>query len=266
MIDPASLSPESLLPDSIGLGVAALLIVGSFFTSATTASFGIGGGVMMLALMGQFLPVAALIPVQGLVQFGSNAGRTFVQRAHINTVFLKPFLAGSVIGAAIGAVPVVQLPDALMKMALGAFILFITWGRIPGVKALTGAGLAIASAAIAFLTMFLGATGPLLASVVAAMIPGDRKAVVATSAAGLIVQHGLKVVAFGLAGFAFRPWLPLIAMMIGTGYLGTLTGSKLLNRMPEDKFRLGFKLILTVLALDLLRRGLSGTVTFSAMR
>lgn len=211
---------------------------------------------MMLALMGLFIPVAALIPVQGLVQFGSNAGRTYVQRAHVNRSFLTPFLAGSVFGAAIGAVTVVQLPDALMKIVLGVFILFITWGKVPGLKALTGTGFGIASAIIAFLTMFLGATGPLLASVVAAMIPGDRKAVVATSAAGLIVQHGLKVIAFGLAGFAFGQWLPLIAAMICTGYLGTLTGSKLLNRIPEEKFRLGFKLILTVLALDMLRRGL----------
>ncbi len=250
MVDPAS-----VLPDGIGAGVAALLIIASFFTSATTASFGIGGGVMMLALMGLFVPVAALIPVQGLVQFGSNAGRTFVQRAHVNKMFLKPFLAGSIIGAAIGALTVVQLPDAFMKIVLGLFILFMTWGKVPGIKALTGTGLAIASAVIAFLTMFLGATGPLLASVVAAMIPGDRKAVVATSAAGLIIQHGLKVVAFGLAGFAFRPWLPLIAAMIATGYLGTVTGSKLLNHMPEEKFRLGFKLILTALALDMLRRG-----------
>lgn len=251
MIDPAS-----FLPDGISAAVAALLVAASFFTSAVTASFGIGGGVMMLALMGLFVPVAALIPVQGLVQFGSNAGRTYVQRAHVNKTFLAPFLAGSIAGAAIGAMTVVQLPDVLMKIVLGAFILFITWGKVPGIKTLTAAGLAAVSAVIAFLTMFLGATGPLLASVVAAMIPGDRKAVVATSAAGLIVQHGLKVIAFGLAGFAFRPWLPLIMAMIGTGYLGTLTGSRLLNKMPEDKFRLAFKLILTLLALDMLRRGL----------
>lgn len=248
--------PASLLPDGISAGVAALLVTASFFTSAVTAGFGIGGGVMMLALMGLFVPVAALIPVQGLVQFGSNAGRTFVQRAHVNKTFLKPFFTGSIVGAAIGAVTVVQLPDALMKIVLGAFILFITWGKVPGMKTLTGTGLGVASGIIAFLTMFLGATGPLLASVVAAMIPGDRKAVVATSAAGLIVQHGLKVIAFGLAGFAFGQWLPLITAMICTGYLGTITGSKLLNRIPEERFRLVFKLILTVLALDMLRRGL----------
>ena len=246
----------SLLPDGLATGPALLLITASFFTSAITASFGLGGGVMMLALMGLFIPVAALIPVQGIVQLGSNTGRAWVQRAHVQTSIMKPFLIGSLIGAIVGGFTVVQLPDQVMKVLLGAFILAITWAKIPGLKSLSDLGLAIASGIIACLSMFLGATGPLMVSVLGAMIHDDRKALVATSAASMIVHHGLKVLVFGLAGFAFREWLPLIAAMIATGYLGTLTGSKLLNRIPEEKFRLVFKIILTLLALQMLARGI----------
>jgi uncharacterized membrane protein YfcA len=245
-----------LLPDGLTAGPAILLIIASFFTSATTASFGLGGGVMMLALMGLFIPVAALIPVQGIVQLGSNTGRAWVQRAHVRTSIMRPFLIGSLFGAIVGGFTVVQLPDQVMKALLGAFILVITWAKIPGLKSLTGLGLAVASGVIACLSMFLGATGPLMVSVLGAMIHNDRKALVATSAAALTVHHGLKVLVFGLAGFAFREWLPLIAAMIATGYLGTLTGSTLLNRIPEEKFRLVFKIILTLLALQMLWRGL----------
>lgn len=233
-----------------------LLIIASFFTSAITASFGLGGGVMMLALMGLFLPVTALIPIQGIVQLGSNTGRAWVQRAHVQIPIMKPFLIGSLFGAVAGGFTVVQLPDQLMKVMLGTFILFITWAKIPGLKSFTGYGLAIASGIIACLSMFLGATGPLMVSVLGAMIHDDRKALVATSAAAMTLHHGLKVIVFGLAGFAFANWLPLIAAMIATGYLGTLTGSKLLNRIPEEKFRLVFKIILTLLALQMLVRGL----------
>ena len=42
----------NLLPEGIGAGAALLLAVASFFTSALTAAFGVGGGVAMLALMG----------------------------------------------------------------------------------------------------------------------------------------------------------------------------------------------------------------------
>jgi uncharacterized membrane protein YfcA len=92
--------------------------------------------------------------------------------------------------------------------------------------------------------------------VLARFLENDRKGLVATHAAVMVIQHGLKIVVFGIAGFAFGEWLPLIAAMIATGYLGTLSGTSLLNRMPEETFQWWFRVLLTLLALDLLRRGL----------
>ena len=72
----------------------------------------------------------------------------------------------------------------------------------------------------------------------------------------LTTQHLLKIVVFGIAGFAFWEWLPLIAAMILSGFVGTVYGTSLLERMPEKTFRIWFKIGITLLALDLLRRGL----------
>lgn len=245
-----------LLPDGLGAGAATLLVVASFFTSALTAAFGLGGGLAMMALMGLFVPVAALIPVHGAVQLGSNTGRAWHQRAHIRRDLFGPFLVGSLIGAVVGALIVVRLPDALLKLVLGCFIVAVTWWRIPGFARLGRAGLAVGSAVTATVTMFVGATGPLLSAVLAQVVPDDRKALVATHAAGMTVQHALKVVVFGLAGFAFARWLPLVAAMIGSGYLGTVYGSALLDRLPEATFRRWFRIGVTLLALDMIRRGL----------
>jgi uncharacterized membrane protein YfcA len=247
----------ALLPEALAIWAAAFLIVASFFTSALTAAFGVGGGVAMLALMGLFLPVAALIPVHGAVQLGSNTGRAWHQRPFIRRDIFLPFLIGSLVGAIAGAFVVVQLPDALLKLVLGGFILIVTWATIPGFDRLGRIGLAIGSAATALLTMMVGATGPLLSSVFAQIIPDDRKALVATHAAGMTIQHALKIVVFGLAGFAFAAWAPLVAVMIASGYLGTVYGSRWLERLPEAQFRRWFKIGISLLALDLLRQGLS---------
>ena len=238
------------------MAAAAVLIVASFFTSALTAAFGLGGGLAMMAMMGLFVPVAALIPVHGAVQLGSNSGRAWHQRAHIRRDLFGPFLAGSLIGAVAGALVVVQLPDAVLKLVLGCFIIAVTWARIPGFDRLGGAGIAIGSAVTATVTMFVGATGPLLSAFFAQIIPDDRKALVATHAAGMTVQHALKIVVFGLAGFAFARWLPLVAAMIASGYLGTVHGSAWLERVPEEAFRRWFRVGITLLALDMIRRGL----------
>ena len=86
----------------------------------------------------------------------------------------------------------------------------------------------------------------------------DRKALIATSAVAMMTQHLLKIVVFGIAGFAFRDWIPLIAAMIASGFVGTVYGTALLERMPEATFRKWFRIGITLLALDLLRRGLIG--------
>jgi uncharacterized membrane protein YfcA len=247
-----------LLPEGVGATASAFLIAASFFTSALTAAFGVGGGLAMLALMGLFLPVAALIPVHGAVQLGSNTGRAWHQRPHIRFDVALPFIGGSLVGAIAGAFLVVQLPDALLKLVLGIFIISVTWTEIPGLAGLGRAGLAAGSAAMALLTMFLGATGPLLAVFFAQVLPGDRKALVATHGAGMAIQHSLKVVVFWIAGFAFWQWLPLAAAMIASGFLGTVYGTRLLDRLPEERFRKWFKIGLTILAFDLVRRGISG--------
>jgi uncharacterized membrane protein YfcA len=245
-------SLAALLPDGLGPGVAAILVVASAFTSALTASFGVGGGIAMLALMGLFVPVASLIPVHGAVQLGSNTGRAWHQRAHVRMDVAAPFIAGSMVGAVGGAFLVVQLPDALLKFILALFIIVLTWAKIPGIERLTRAGLAIASVALALLSMLVGATGPLVSVLFARFFDQDRKALIATHAAGMTAQHFLKIVVFGLAGFAFWTWLPLIVAMIVSGYLGTVYGSRLLDRLPEAQFRKWFRIGLTLLAVELL--------------
>ncbi|WP_161787446.1 hypothetical protein [Endozoicomonas numazuensis] len=48
-----------------------LLILAAFLTSAVTAVLGVGG-VLLITLMPGLIPVAAIVPVHGVVQFFSN--------------------------------------------------------------------------------------------------------------------------------------------------------------------------------------------------
>ncbi|MEZ5872775.1 MAG: sulfite exporter TauE/SafE family protein [Nitratireductor sp.] len=245
----------SLLPHEVGTISAAILVGASFLTSALTAAFGIGGGVAMIALMGGLLPVSALIPVHGVIQLGSNAGRLWVQRRHVGWFAVLPFLAGSVIGALVGTSFVVRLDDGLLKVLLGLFIMVVTWMKFPALQG-GGAGMAAAGGLITtFMTMFFGATGPLTALFFEKLF-ADRRAYAASHAAAMTAQHSLKVAAFALAGFAFAQWLPLMAMMIASGLAGTMAGSVLLLKIPETGFRKVFRWLLTLLALDMIRRGI----------
>jgi len=230
-----------------GIGLVAL----SLFTSALTAAAGIGGGLVLLSVMASFLPPIIVIPTHGVVQLGSNAGRAVLLRQHIDRGILLPFAVGSVLGIVLGAKLFVALPTPVLEIILGLFILACVW--LPKLKAsqIANRGFALVGVVGSFVTMFVGATGPFVASFITPERL-ERHAVVATHATCMTVQHTLKVAAFGFLGFAFLPWVPLLAAMIAAGFLGTMLGRRLLDRLPHHIFARAFKIILTVLALRLL--------------
>lgn len=240
-----------LLPPDVsalaGIGLVAL----SLFTSALTAAAGIGGGLVLLSVMASFLPPIIVIPTHGVVQLGSNAGRAVLLRQHIDRGILLPFVLGSVLGIVLGAKLFVALPTPVLEVILGLFILASVW--LPKLKAsqMANRGFVLVGVVGSFVTMFVGATGPFVASFITPERL-ERHAVVATHATCMTVQHTLKVAAFGFLGFAFLPWVPLLAAMIAAGFLGTMLGRRLLDRLPHHIFARAFKIILTVLALRLL--------------
>ena len=248
----------ALLPEGLSALSALILVAAAFVTSAITAAFGIGGGVALLAVMASLVPVAVLIPVHGVVQLGSNAGRAIVQRAHVLWPLIGIFTVGALAGALIGGQLVVSLPEALLKALVGLFILFTVWGPKPrGGQPGNRWWLALVGFLATLLTMFVGATGPFVAAHLAARL-AERRHYVATHAMAMVVQHGLKVLAFGLLGFAFAAWVPMMAAMVAAGFLGTLVGTKLLHALPEATFRTAFKWLLTALAVQLVAAALWG--------
>ncbi len=250
----------SLLPPDLPVGPALFLVAASFFTSALTAAFALGGGITLLALLSLFLPVEILIPLHGLVQLGSNVGRVAVQFRAVAWRRLWPFVAGAIVGALIGAQFVVTLPEAVLRVALGLFMLMVVFVKIPKLGALPPSGFAIAGLATTFLSMFFGATGPINVAIFSRTF-GDRVTLVGTLAAATSTQHLLKAIAFFALGVALGPYVPLIVAMLITGFFGTLAGTAFLKRLPERWFRLALTAILTIVALDLLWQGLPALVS-----
>lgn len=242
------------LPEGLTVLSASILIIASFFTSALTASVGVGGGLLMLALMTYFIPIMALIPVHGLVQLGSNTGRSYIQRTHIEWRIVWMFLFGSLFGAFAGAILAVEVPDYILKGFLGVFILGIVWAKIPKLKNANPFLISLGGLVTTFLTMFAGATGPLVAAFLNSLFDEHRK-MVATHGMTMTVQHSLKVLAFGFAGFAFWVWLPLVALIVLSGFIGTKAGTLLMDKLPESTLKLSFKIVMTLVAVDLIRRG-----------
>jgi len=228
-------------------GVAVFLIACAGFTSFVTTTLGIGGGVMLIAIMAQVLPAEIIIPVHGIVQLGSNASRTLMAWRSIDWSVIGAFVPGAVLGALAGSFVIVSLPPAYLYLTIAGFTLLLCWGpKIPQI-ALGRTGTMAAGGLTTFLTLFAGATGPLVGAFVRQKHT-DKFITVATFAAAMSVQHLLKIFVFQFAGFDVRPWILLTLAMIASGAFGTWIGFKLLRRVSDHHFGLVFKVILTLLA------------------
>ncbi|TLF52382.1 sulfite exporter TauE/SafE family protein [Halomonas urmiana] len=238
-----SLSP---LPGAINL----LLVLLSVLTSAFTAAVGVGGGVLMIMALAQVMPATALIPVHGMVQLGSNVGRTAMTWRHIDRATLLAFLPGVALGALAAAWLLVRLPAGVLELCIAAFVLFTCWGPgLPG-RALGRVGTLIVGAVTTLLSSLVGASGPVVAAFIKQRQAG-RLAKVATFSACMVAQHLTKAFVFGAAGFVFRDWLALMLSMVAAGFVGTWLGLRLLHRLSERRFDVLFRWALTLLALRL---------------
>jgi uncharacterized protein len=242
-----------IVPAELGVGLTLTLLAASFLASFITIAFGIGGGAFLLAIMASLVPPAVLIPVHGVIQLGSNAGRAALTLRHVFWPAMGWFTVGSLIGVALGAALVVNIPPALVQLGVGLFIIWSVLARPPmwlrRWPVLTG-GIST------FLTMFFGATGPFVAAYTKSLSVG-RHAHVATHAALMTVQHALKTVAFGFLGFAFGAWAGFAVVMIVAGLLGTWAGGAVLNRLSDTRFKRALDILLLLIAARLVWGGIA---------
>lgn len=243
----------SLLPEGLSLAAFWAIMLASFAGSFITAAFGIGGGGLLLAILASLVPPAALIPVHGVVQTGSNLGRMVMLWREIFWPALPWFALGTLVGVAVGGSVAIDLPPQYVQIGVGAFVIYTVVARAPRWFSRWPLFTGLISS---FLTMFFGATGMFVASFTKSHKLA-RHAHVATHATLMTVQHGLKVVVFGLLGFAYGEWLWVIALMITVGLIGTYAGRLVLNRLTDARFGLVLNILLVLISLRLIWQGFS---------
>jgi len=230
---------------------ALILLLASFLGSLLTAALGVGGGALLITVMAGIVPPLALIPVHGVVQMGSNTSRAWLTRRYTQWSKVGWFLGGSVLAAALGGLLLNRIDEAWIPLMVGLFILWLSWGPMPALGlGSTRMGLFSGGLLTTGMTVLVGATGPLVSAWLgrAGM---DKWQYTANFSAIMSLQHGLKLLVFMCAGFAFHQWLAVMAAMIACGYIGTRVGLRLLGKIPETQFRYVFRWVLTLLAMRL---------------
>lgn len=248
-----------MIPDSLPLTAAEFVVVGvAFLISIWNTSVGPSGAVTFVT-MASLLPPAAVVPIHAVTEAAANVIRTVILRDVVDWRFVLPFALGGLIGFAAGMplLSVITTSEALLQVVLGTFILVATWVPLARLGPEKGVFAAAGGAASSFLTLFVGATASLVAAAIGQRHHDHRK-VIGTSAGCMLYQHAFKIPIFGVLGFSFGAYADLLLFLVTATTIGTWIGRKLLINVPIETVKPIFKIVITVLALNLLREGLGG--------
>lgn len=226
-----------------------LLGIFSTMTSLLSAVAGLGGGMLLLALMAQLFAPTVLIPLHGVAQLFANANRGWIHRTKLEWTYLKPFIFGSAIGAFAFVPLVVFVNPKIGGLAVGLFILLVTWFpqwlNVSRVHPIFSGGFTSG------LGVLFGATGALVMSA----HPKEnwsKEQIVGNHGAAMGFQHGVKVIAYLVAGIALHKYLPHIVVLFVGAWLGTFIGTQLLKKIADQRFKIVLKWVLTALAIRLI--------------
>jgi len=229
------------------------LILGlvAFFTSTIAGIVGLGGGMMLIAVLPSFLPLNALIPVHGLTQMSSNFSRAVFGYKDVQYETIPKFLLGSLVGVCLFASIISLISLEYVPLFIGLYILLSLWSQKFNDKIKKYENYYLVGFLQSGLSVVVGATGPLTMTLLYKDY-GDKNKVVATGAALMSISHILKIFVFMYFGFVFFDYLGIIIAMIIGAVAGSFAGTKLRDKIDGKKFALVLKILLTAMALKLI--------------
>ena len=231
-----------------------IIVVGSFVASVFNAAFSVGGAMIVLAITSTVLPVQAIVPIHSGLLIGSTSTRIVFFWDFIDWKLVRSFLAGSIVGAFLGARIYIELPDAIIATAISVVMLVAIWlPKVTWRPRLRHPWVIVGFIHSLFSTLF--AYGALMHAVIL-HTDLERRQIVGTLGGCLAGMSVFKIAGYAFYGFDYSPYYIVIAAAIAVSLVGTAVGKLIVDRLSETVFRMIYRVLITVTALRLLYIGL----------
>ena len=215
-----------------------LIIISALATSLLSGLVGMAGGVVLMAVLVNILPVSSAMVLHGITQFTANGSRTLILRKHLMWRLLPGYILGASAAVA-GFSALLFVPEASVVLILVG--LFPWLARLqPKSSALNitrPASNIICGFSVTSAQLLAGAAGPLL-DLFYLNSGLDRQSVVANKALTQTIGHLLRIFYYGAIISVATPlpnWLFLAAAIAAV--IGTRLGTWLLARWDDQRFQ-----------------------------
>jgi len=223
----------------------------SIFTSLIAGVVGMGGGLMLIAILPSFLPIQALIPIHGFTQMFSNVSRAYFGYKHIQFEVVPKFLFGSIIGVVIIALILDMISIEYIPLFIGSYILLSLWSKKFNEKIKKYENYYLIGFLQSGLSVIVGATGPLTTTLLLKEYQ-DKDKVVATAALLMSITHSMKVLVFIYFGFKFSEYIDIVTVMVVGVIIGSYLGTKIRDKVDGKRLVFAIKILLSILAVKLI--------------
>ena len=223
----------------------------SIFTSLVAGVVGLGGGLMLIAILPSFLPIQAVIPIHGITQMFSNLSRAYFGYKDIQFEVVPKFLIGSILGVCLIALILDMISLQYIPLFIGSYILLSLWSKKFNEKIKQYENYYIIGFLQSGLSVAVGTTGPLTTTLLLKEYE-DKDKVVATAALLMSITHILKVFVFIYFGFKFSEYLDIIMIMVAGVIIGSYLGTKIRGQIDGTKLIFILKILLSILAIKLI--------------
>ncbi len=220
----------------------------SFGTSVITGVIGIGGGLLLIAILPFFLPIHAYMPLHGLNQIASNLSRAYFGRSEIQFQVIPKFLIGSFIGVGVFALLLKMISLTYIPFFIGIYILLSLWSDAFNHIMTKYESYTVIGFFQTGLSVIVGTTGQLAMTKLLKEFQ-DKDKVIATSALLMCLTHLLKIIVFIYFGFVFYDYIGIIGSMVLGSIIGSYIGTQLRRKLKGEKLIFILKIVLSLLAL-----------------
>jgi uncharacterized membrane protein YfcA len=190
---------------------------------------GFGASPITIPVLAHVLPVAFVLPLAALLDLGSALALGFHTRQQADTRELLALVPFTLLGLTLGVTLLVNLPRDATLRALGLFVCVYALHlllRRETARRLTRWWAVPAGLAGGVVGALFGMGGPPYVAYIAGRIP-DPAAQRATISQMVILNVGLRVVAFALAGFLVsRALWVAVAVLLPVAWIGVWVGHR----------------------------------------
>jgi uncharacterized membrane protein YfcA len=212
---------------------------------------GIGGGLLLIAILPALVPAAAIVPLHSATQLMSNASRALFALRSVDWRHVPRFLGGSLLGIVLFGALLYHISTDMIPLFIGSYILLNMWSRKFGLLLHKYESYFLAGVLQTGLGLVVGATGPLSMTVLIKDL-GDKEKVVATSAMFMTITHICKIAFFGVFAFSFSRYAIPLLMLVAGALLGSWIGTLIRGNISGRHFSRILKLVLSLLALRMI--------------